>query len=89
MNPVKKALKRPQVDEIVEVFRQSKSCTLTSLGEALGQDTTDNCPDQQILRRTLADFRQAGFVTKFFGEQNIWLWREEVYQRAVNVESQV
>lgn len=87
MNPIKKALKRPQLLEVVQALRDMKSCTLTSLGQALGQDTTDNCPEQQVLRRTLADFRQAGFITKFYGDQNIWLWHEEVYQRAVNAES--
>lgn len=48
---------------VAEMVRQMQQVTLTSLGEALGQNTYDNCAEQQRLRRTLKRLVKAGVLT--------------------------
>ena len=70
--------------ETARMLRLLKATTLTDLGEALGQETSDNCPQQQVLRRILRDFVRVGLLTKLYGEQNLYIWHDDVYQRYVD-----
>lgn len=82
MTEIAKAVSRSQ--ETVDMLRKLKATTLTDLGDALGQDTSDNSPEQQKLRRLLFEFVRVGLVTKFYGDQHMYLWHDDVYQGYLN-----
>lgn len=60
--------------EVMDKIRQLKQVTLTSLGEALGQNTYDNCAEQQRLRRTLKRLVKEGLLTVIpSGRENLYV----------------
>lgn len=77
-------LNRPDVRDTIIAMRELKATTLTNLGDALGQETTDNCPEQQALRRVLRGLIECGFVSKVYGDQHMYLWHENAYERWLN-----
>lgn len=62
---------------VADVIKQMQQVTLTSLGEALGQDTYDNCWEQQRLRRTLQRLVKQGIITKTVSDrENYYVYVE-------------